>query len=121
MNKSSRKKTISKSIGGKSAVAAPKKQKKTGRPTKYDSSYNDQVVKFCKLGATDAQIADFFNVNEATIHRWKKEHKEFCESIKRGKILADAEVAQSLFQRAVGYQHEDVDIKMYEGSIIKTK
>lgn len=79
-----------------------------GRPTEYQIEYNVQVEKLCKLGATDKEIADFFDVDEATINRWKIEYPEFCESVKRGKILADAEVAFSFHKRATGYQYDEV-------------
>lgn len=79
-----------------------------GRPTDYKSEYCVQVEKLCKLGATDKEIADFFEVNESTINRWKLEYPEFCESIKKGKIIADAEVAHSLHKRAIGYQYDEV-------------
>lgn len=92
-----------------------------GRPTKYKDEYAQQAEKLCKLGATDAELADFFEVAESTINLWKLEHSKFSESIRSGKVLADALVAESLFKRATGYSHEDVDIKMYEGSIIETK
>lgn len=91
-----------------------------GRPTKYLDEYAEQARKLCLLGATDAELADFFEVNEDTINEWKKVHKEFSESIKRGKGIADAEVASKLYHRALGYEHPDVDIKMYEGQIIET-
>lgn len=92
-----------------------------GRPTEYQESYNEQVEKLCKLGATDAEIGDFFGVTEQTINNWKTAHPDFFESIKKGKIIADSNVAQSLYHRATGYSHEDVDLKMYEGQIIETK
>jgi hypothetical protein len=79
-----------------------------GRPTKYKDEYCEQVLKLCLLGATDKEIADFFEVDEATINRWKLAHPEFCESIKRGKIIADAEVARSLHKRALGYQYKEI-------------
>jgi len=91
-----------------------------GRPTKYDPKYIEQVYKLCLLGATDSDIANFFNISEATLNNWKIEYPEFLESIKRGKVQADATVAESLYKRANGYQHPDVDIKMYEGEIIQT-
>lgn len=78
-----------------------------GRPTKYKKEYNDQVEKLCKLGATDKELADFFEVNEDTIHEWKKAYPEFSESIKRGKVIADLDVADSLYKRAMGYEHEE--------------
>ena len=92
-----------------------------GRPTKYKPEYKEQVYKLCLLGATDADIANFFDISEATLNNWKIEHPDFLESIKNGKVHADATVAESLYKRANGYEHEDVDIKMYEGQIIKTK
>lgn len=78
-----------------------------GRPTKYKDEYADLAYKFALLGAIDTQLADFFDVDEATINRWKKRHTEFCESLKRGKAQADAEVADMLFQRAKGYSHDE--------------
>lgn len=81
-----------------------------GRPTEYKPEYCVQVEKLCKLGATDKEIADFFDVTEQTINNWKSEHDEFFESIKKGKTLADANVAEKLYQRALGYSHDAVKI-----------
>lgn len=92
-----------------------------GAPTKYKEEYNEQVYKLCLLGAIDDQIADFFDVCVDTVNEWKKVYPEFSASIKRGKQFADAEVANSLFNRAKGCQHPDVDLKMYEGQIIETE
>lgn len=94
---------------------------KGGRPTKYKAEFAEQARKLCLLGATDEELADFFEVCEATINNWKAEHIGFLESIKKGKRMADSEVASKLFHRATGYEHEDTDIKMFEGEIIKTK
>ena len=76
-----------------------------GRPSLYRPEYAEQARKLCLLGATDNEMADFFGVNPDTIYRWQKVNPEFSESIARGKILADAEVAEKLFQRACGYRH----------------
>ncbi|MFV4760070.1 terminase [Citrobacter freundii] len=73
------------------------------RPTKYQEAYAEQARKLCLLGYTDAELADFFEVSEATINNWKLEHSEFLESIKKGKSVADADVASNLFHRAMGY------------------
>lgn len=81
-----------------------------GRPTDYRDEYCEQVEKLCKLGATDSELADFFEVEESTINNWKIAHPEFLESIKRGKTLADANVADRLYQRATGYTHDAVKI-----------
>jgi hypothetical protein len=86
-------------------------KKKTGRPSKYNESIPKQAEKLAKFGATDKDLADFFEVAESTINLWKEEHPEFSESLKRGKDLADGQVIKSLYQRATGYEHPDVDIR----------
>lgn len=77
-----------------------------GRPSKYKEEYAEQAYKLCLLGATDKELADFFEVSESTLNLWKKD-EEFSESIKKGKIIADADVAASLFKRARGYTYEE--------------
>jgi hypothetical protein len=78
-----------------------------GRPSKYKEEYDEQAFKLCLLGATDDQLADFFNVATSTINLWKEQHPTFSESLKRGKHVADAEVAASLYNRALGYSHPE--------------
>jgi hypothetical protein len=85
------------------------------RPTKYDIKFNKQVIKLCRLGAIDKDLADFFEVAEATINNWKIEFPEFLESIKKGKLESDANVAESLYKRAIGYTHKEDKIFQYEG------
>lgn len=92
-----------------------------GRPTEYIKKYCRIAYKLCLMGATDKDLADSFEVSEQTINNWKKDHIEFSLALKKGKELADAEVAERLFKRAMGYSHPDVDIKMFEGRIITTK
>jgi hypothetical protein len=89
-----------------------------GRPTKYKPEYAEQVFKLCLLGATDAEIADFFEVAESTVYLWKLEYPEFSEAIKNGKLKADADVANRLYNRAMGYSHEEDKIFQYEGQPI---
>lgn len=78
---------------------------KGGRPTDYKPDYNEWARKFflLKHDATDEDLAAFLEVHPASIHRWKHDHPEFCESIKEGKDRANASVAFSLYNRAVGY------------------
>lgn len=78
-----------------------------GRPTKYRPEYNDQAFKYCLLGATDADLAVFFEVNEDTINEWKIVHLSFSESLKNGRERADANVAHRLYNRATGYDYTE--------------
>lgn len=88
-------------------TATPEKKRHRGQPTKYKPEYAEQVYKLCLLKATDRQLADFFEVNELTINRWKKAHPDFCKSLKKGKLIADATIAESLYERARGYSHPE--------------
>ncbi|RNI26646.1 terminase [Rufibacter latericius] len=104
-------------------MAAPKENKNAvgnsgGAPSLYRPEYAHQAYKLCLLGATDADLANFFEVAESTINNWKKEEIEFLESIKKGKDLADAEIAESLYHRARGYSHPEDKFFVIEGSVV---
>lgn len=88
-----------------------------GRPTDYKEEYDEQTFKLCLLGATDESLADFFDVAVSTIGLWKIKHPTFSEAIKRGKMKADAEVAQSLYHRAKGYQHPEDKVFCTNGEV----
>lgn len=90
-----------------------------GRPTDYRPEYAPQAEKLCKLGATDKELADFFEVTESTVNAWKLAHNEFSESIKAGKQLADANVADRLYQRAMGFEHDSEEIKVIETEVVR--
>ena len=60
-------------------------------------------------------MADFLGVSERTINTWKSKHPEFLQSITRGKLSADAGVAEKLYERACGYSHPEEKIFQYEG------
>lgn len=83
-----------------------------GRPSSYLPEYATQAEKLCLLGATDVEIADFFEIAVSTFYKWKHEHSEFSEAIKGGKEVADDRVERSLFHKAVGYKFDAVKIFM---------
>lgn len=92
-----------------------------GRKSDYKKEYARMAYRAALLGATDKDLADLFDVSEKTIYTWKLEHVEFSTALKKGKEPADGKVVESLYKRATGYSHSDVDIKMFEGEIITTK
>lgn len=77
-------------------------RKTRGRPSRFKEEYVEQVVKLARLGLTDAEMADVFGVCEKTFNNWKTSHPDFLQSIKKGKVISDAEVANSLYERAIG-------------------
>lgn len=85
---------------------------KRGRPTDYRESYAEGARRLAKLGATDAEVAEFYGVDVRTIYRWKNAHSEFSQALKAGKDEADERVERSLYHRAIGYEQEAVKIFM---------
>lgn len=72
-----------------------------GRPSDYQPEYDDQAKRLCLLGAIDAELAEFFDVSEQTINAWKKANPTFLESLKAGKLEADAKVVSALYDAAI--------------------
>jgi hypothetical protein len=89
--------------------------------SKYQEDYAKQAYKLCLLGATDNELANFFDVSEQTINNWKADHPVFFESLKKGKIAADAQVAESLYNRATGYTCKDTHVSNFQGAITLTE
>lgn len=85
--------------------------RKPGRPSKYKDEYAEQSRKLYLLGLTDPEVADFFGVSLTTIKTWRSEHPAFLAANVQGKTVADAEVAASLYERALGYSHAEDDIR----------
>lgn len=81
-----------------------------GRPTSYKPEYVRQAKKACELGATDADLADMFDVNVTTIWRWRAANEEFCNALNVCKDLPNERVVRSLYQRACGYSYDAVKI-----------
>jgi len=84
-----------------------------GRPTKLTPEIIEQAQNYCLLGATDIELAKFFNVVESTIYEWRKNNEEFSKATKIGKEEANARVEHALYTKACGY---DKDGKHYPPS-----
>lgn len=91
-----------------------------GRPTLYKAEFVDQAAKLCRLGATDMEMADFFGVDRATLYRWKARYPEFCDAIKTPGEVADDRVERRLYERAMGYEATEIDIRVINDRIVKT-
>lgn len=79
-----------------------------GRPPDYDKEYHPETAyNLALLGMTDKEISEELGIAKSTLNKWKKDHREFSDSLTRGKRLADSKVARSLFERACGYEHPE--------------
>ena len=61
-----------------------------GRPTKYKKEMCETVIELMTEGASQFEVLAALGICEDTFYRWKKENKEFSESIKRGVQLSQA-------------------------------
>lgn len=74
-----------------------------GRPTAYRREFCELARNYCLLGATNPELAGFFDVAPRTIDNWIASHPAFAEAVHEGRAVADARVARCLYERAVGY------------------
>lgn len=73
-----------------------------GRNSDYDPSLCDWGRRLALLGLKDEQIAEAMGIGMTTYYRWQNQFPAFREAINAGKISADGEIAESLFNRAKG-------------------
>jgi hypothetical protein len=85
-----------------------------GRPSTYRPEYAEIARKLALLGKSDVQIADILGLKsdrtDDPFMRWKRRFPEFAEALARGRECSYAEVAASLFERAMGWSHPAVKI-----------
>lgn len=80
-----------------------------------------EVYELALLGLTDEKMWGVMGISQGTFNLWKRDRDDFREALLRGKILADARVAESLYKRAVGYDVEDEHVSVFRGVVTKTK
>ena len=69
-----------------------------GRPTKYDPSYCDTVIRMGAQGITKAGMALELGITKSTLWLWTKEHPEFSNAMKEAEQGME-EHFRDLFQR----------------------
>ena len=88
-----------------------------GRPTLYKPEYADLARKFCMLGATNDDLARCFEVSRRTIDHWIETIEEFAAGVRQGRDLADANVIQTLYSRAMGFTKELKRYVLHRGEL----
>lgn len=59
-------------------------------------------------GLVDEQIANKIGINRDTLYRWKKEHPDISDALKKGKEVVDRQVENALLKRAIGYTYTEI-------------
>lgn len=79
--------------------------------SKYETNVKDKLLlveAWARNGLTDEQIAKNLGISKDTFYKYKKEHIDFSDSLKRGKEVIDIEVENALLKRALGYNYNEV-------------
>ena len=72
------------------------------------------VEGWARDGLTNEQIAENLGINPDTLYKYQKEHPEFSEALKKGKEIADYEVENALYKRAIGYTYDEITKEIKE-------
>ncbi len=72
-------------------------------------------------GLTDEQIASNMGIVRSTLSEWKNKYKDIADTLKSNKEVADLQVENALFKRAVGYQYKEVTKQQQNGKMVVTK
>ncbi len=78
---------------------------------KYDTHVKPKLLlieAWARDGLTDEDIYKNLDISHDSFYKYKKEHPELTEALKRGKEEVDVIVENSLFKRALGYDFEEV-------------
>jgi hypothetical protein len=87
------------------------------RESGFRHEYVEQVRKICaQFGATDTDLANFFDVSVRTINYWKMKFPEFGDAVAAGKEVSDSRVVQALYHRAIGYSHDETVVGWSDGA-----
>lgn len=76
----------------------------------------DKVEEWAKKGLSDNQIAKNLGIDRSTFYKYKNDHSDFSDAIKRGKEVIDLEVENALLKRALGYKYKEVTKEPIEDS-----
>lgn len=68
----------------------------------------DEIEEWAKSGLIDIQICNNLGIGKDSFYKYKNEHIEFSDALKRGKEVIDLEVENALLKRALGYRYEEI-------------
>jgi hypothetical protein len=102
------------------AAPTTTRAKRAAPRSSYEAEFAEQARKLCLLlGTDDEELARFFDVSSATLQEWLASVPEFAAAVRDGRTLADADVADRLWRRAVGYSHDAVRIFSHQGKALE--
>lgn len=88
--------------------------------SKYETEVKPRLVEieaWKRDGLTDEQICKNLGISRDTFYKYKEKYADFSDALKKGKEVADIEVENALFKRAIGYKYKEVikEVKEIDG------
>lgn len=81
----------------------------------------EEIYQWLCKGYTEYSIADELGISHTTLIEYKKNYPEMVEVFTRARAHKNALVMHKQFEKAIGYEHEDLFIAQYQGQIIEKK
>jgi len=81
----------------------------------------DLIKRWRCQGLSVQQICDKMEVDIRTLRAWRKKYPELETILAEGKEVTISRVEQSLYNRAVGYDYEEITRELIEGEMRTTK
>lgn len=85
--------------------------------SKWETHVKDKLIlveAWARNGLTDEQISKNLGISKDTFYKYKKEHTDFSDSLKRGKEVIDIEVENALLKRALGYKYNEITKELFK-------
>lgn len=99
-----------------------RKRSKPNGPSKWGKIDPIKVAALAgKLGATEAELAAALDITPMSLGNWKRQSEKLFCTLKEAKAQADSKVEKSLFERAQGYTHKQVDFVVVKGKLKKVE
>ena len=88
--------------------------------SKYETDVKPRLVEieaWKRDGLTDEQIFKNLGISKDTFYKYKDKYADFSDALKKGKEVADIEIENALFKRAIGYKYKEVikEVKEIDG------
>jgi len=74
-----------------------------------DQAFLAKIFQLCLLRVEDEEIVKHFGIGKTTWNKWLRTEPSIAETVKRGRTEADAQVANALYLRAIGYTHPETE------------
>jgi len=85
-----------------------------GRGGLFQDRYISEGRKLALLGMTVKQMADFWKVKERTVTLWLKKKPKFRKAVDQGRWMADMNVVDSMYKRAIGFHYNEIEVTTKE-------